>query len=88
MTDRHHFIEETDKPFLQKSTSVCAKLLQLHPTLSDPTDCSPPGSSGHGILQALFHGLFGTQGLNPPLLCLLHWQAASLPLPGKPQKST
>ena len=80
MTDRHHFIEEMDKPFLQKSTSMCAKLLQLHPTLSGPTDCSPPGSSGHGI--------FGTQGLNPPLLCLLHWQAASLPLPGKPQKST
>jgi len=22
------------------------------PTLSDPTDCSPPGSSVHGIFQA------------------------------------
>ena len=50
MTYRHHFIEEMDKPFLQKSTSMCAKLLQLHPTLSDPTDYSPPGFSGHGIL--------------------------------------
>ena len=25
---------------------------QLCPTLSDPMDCSPPGSSSHGIFQA------------------------------------
>ena len=25
---------------------------QLHPTLCDPLDCSPPGSSVHGIFQA------------------------------------
>ena len=25
---------------------------QLCPTLCDPRDCSPPGSSAHGILQA------------------------------------
>ena len=31
---------------------VCAKLLQLYPTLCDSMDCSPPGSSVHGILQA------------------------------------
>jgi hypothetical protein len=30
-------------------TGVCA---QLHPTLCDPMDCSPPGSSVQGILQA------------------------------------
>ena len=30
----------------------CAKSLQSHLTLSDPMDCSPPGSSVHGILQA------------------------------------
>ena len=29
-----------------------AKLLQLCSTLCDPVDCSPPGSSLHGILQA------------------------------------
>ena len=29
-----------------------AKLLQLCPTLCDPMDCSPPGSSVSGILQA------------------------------------
>ena len=31
---------------------MCAKSLQLCPTLFDPVDCSPPGSSVHGILQA------------------------------------
>ena len=29
-----------------------AKLFQLCPTLCDPLNCSPPGSSVHGILQA------------------------------------
>ena len=29
-----------------------AKSLQSGPTLCDPMDCSPPGSSVHGILQA------------------------------------
>ena len=29
-----------------------AKSLQSCPTLCDPMDCSPPGSSVHGILQA------------------------------------
>ena len=62
--------------------------------LCDPMDCSLPGSSVHGILQArtgmgchaLLQGIFTTQGLNPHLLCLLHWQAGSLSLapPGKP----
>ena len=31
---------------------VLAKSLQSCPTLCDPMDCSPPGSSVHGILQA------------------------------------
>ena len=31
---------------------VCAKSLQSCLTLWDPMDCSPPGSSVHGILQA------------------------------------
>ena len=31
---------------------VPAKSLQLCPTLCDPMNCSPPGSSVHGILQA------------------------------------
>ena len=31
---------------------VCVLVAQLCLTLCDPTDCSPPGSSVHGILQA------------------------------------
>ena len=30
---------------------MCTRYLHLRPTLCDPTDCSPPGSSVHGILQ-------------------------------------
>ena len=30
--------------------------------------------------HVLFQGIFLTQGSNPHLLCLLHWQAGSLPL--------
>ena len=69
------------------------------PTLSNPMDCNLPGSSVHGILQArilqlvarsLLQGIFPTQGSNPHLLCLLRWQAGSLPLvpPGKPVINT
>ena len=29
-----------------------SEVTQLCPTLSDPMDCSPPGSSVHGIFQA------------------------------------
>ena len=57
-------------------------------TLCNPEDCSPPGSSVHGILQArilewffhfLLQGIFPIQGSNPRLLhcgqilyCLSH----------------
>ena len=58
-------------------------------------DCSLPGSSVHDIFQArilewvcraLLQGIFLTQGSNPHLLHLLHWQVGSLSLapPGKP----
>ena len=61
----------------------------------DSMGCSLPGSSVHGDspgkntgvgCHALLQGIFLTQGLNPHLLCLLHWQVGSLPLvpPGKP----
>ena len=32
--------------------AAAAKSLQLCPTLCDPMDCSPPGSSVHEIIQA------------------------------------
>ena len=38
--------------YLYTHTCKCAKSLQLCPTLCDPMDCSLPGSSVHGILQA------------------------------------
>ena len=47
---------------------------------------SPGKNSGVGC-HALLQGISPIQGLNPRLLCLLHWQALSLPLfpPGKPK---
>ena len=81
----------------------CAKLLQsclkTLRSLWDPVDHSPLGSSVHGILQSKIpgwvalpssrEGIFPTQGSNSCLLCLLHWQAGSLPLvpPGKPRSA-
>ena len=67
---------------------ACAELLQSCPSLCDAVDCSPPGSCVHGEspgkntgmgCQALLHGIFPTQRLNPCLLSLLCWQASSLP---------
>ena len=56
---------------------------QLYLTLCDPVDCSPPGSSVHGNVQAntglgyhfLLQGIFPNQGLNPCLLdpCTGRW---------------
>ena len=40
-------IEESDDMY-----AAAAKSLQSCPTLSDPMDCSSPGSSVHGIFQA------------------------------------
>ena len=66
-----------------------SEVTQSCPTLCDPVDCSPPGSSVHGLLQArilewschtLLQGIFKTQGSNPHLLHLLYWQASSLPV--------
>ena len=74
----------------------CAKLLQLCPALCDPMDCSPPRvlcrwdflgkNTGVGC-HALLQGIFPTQGSNPCLRHLLHWQVDSLPPapPGKPR---
>ena len=39
--------------FLKMILYLCVCLVaQSYPTLCDPIDCSPPGSSVHGILQA------------------------------------
>ena len=39
-----------------------------------------PGRNTKVDCHALFQGIFPTQGSKLPLLCLLHWQADSLPL--------
>ena len=41
---------ETIKRELNRNSA--AKSLQSCPTLGDPMDCSPPGSSVHGMFQA------------------------------------
>ena len=74
---------------------VYAKSFQSCLILCDPMDCSPPGFSDHGILQArILEGLpcpppgdLPNPDFKPTsLMSNLHWQMASLPLvpPGKP----
>ena len=48
-----------------------------------------PGKNTEAGCHFLLQGIFPTQGLNPHLLYLLHWQADSLTaaLPGQPQKA-
>ena len=55
---------------------VLCLVAQSCPTLCDPTDCDPPGSSVHGHspgkntgvgCHALLQGIFPTQGSNPGL---------------------
>ena len=68
------FPKETER-FLKETESE-SEVSQSCPTLCNPMDCSLPGSSLHGILQArvlewvaifLLQGIFPTQGLNPGL---------------------
>ena len=62
---------------------------KLSPILCDSMDCSParllcpwdsPGKKTGMGCRFLVQGIFLTQGSNMYLLCLLHWQANSLPL--------
>ena len=74
---------------------VMCLITQSCPTLCDPMDCSPPGSSVHGhspgkntwvTCHALLQGIFPTQGSNPGLLhCrqILYW----LSYEGNPKKT-
>ena len=84
-------------PHTRSALYTCL-VAQSCPSLCDPVDCSPPGSSIHGILQA---GMlewvvvpFSRRSSRPRdrthVSCFLHWQVGSLPLapPGKPQLCT
>ena len=57
MLEPHCFVvlqnsHKDSKKTLEPDLLAAAKSLQSCPTLSDPMDCSPPGSSVHGIFQA------------------------------------
>ena len=67
---------------------VCVCVCVHSVALCNPMDCSLPGSSVYGILQAkntgvgchfLLQGIFLTQGFISHLLHLLDWQVDSLP---------
>ena len=66
-------------------TKLLLTSVQSCPTLCNPMDCSLPGSSVHGkntrvSCLFLFQRIVPTQGSNPGLLCLSHWQEDYLPL--------
>ena len=66
---------------------VSVKLFQSCLILCNPTDCSLPGFSVHGILQAKvlecipMPSNLPDLGMELHLLCLLHWQLDSLLVP-------
>ena len=68
--------------------------IQFCLTLRDPMDCSPPGSSVPGVLQARVLERVATPSPRGPSplrtdLCYLHWQEGSFPLSrlGSPKSS-
>ena len=79
----------SDQEALRGHSCMHAQSLQPCPTLCDPIDCSPPGSSVHGSLKArVLEGIAMpfSRGSSQPrdqtciFSCLLHWQMGSLPL--------
>ena len=75
-------------PNLWSPSPICMRECVLSPTLCDPMDYSLSGSSVHDSpgkntpvgCHSLLQGIFPIQRLNLHLLCLLYWQAGSLPL--------
>ena len=81
---------------VKNSFSQCCAIIVLHaqslqscPALCIPVDCSPPGSSVHGILQGRiveWVAVPSSRDLPDPrtelvfLMSNLHWQMGSLPL--------
>ena len=77
-----------------RSWYVHAQLLWSCPTFCNPMNSKPtrllcpwdfPDENTGVGCHALLQGIFLTQGSNPCFLCLLCWQAVSLPL-GPPEK--
>ena len=80
---------QQDLPVYTGCACMYVQSLQSCPTLCNPTDCSPPGSSVRGILQARIlewvampssREIFPNQGLNLCLLYLLHCRWILYPL--------
>ena len=77
-------------PFWQAQSDACVqtKFLRLCATRCYPVECSPPGSSVYGILQArILESVVmpSSRGSSQPgnwahVSCFLHWQAGYLPL--------
>ena len=87
---RREIVRSIGKYMCGSVVYVLVKSHQSCPALYDSVDCSPPGSTVHGIAQARILEWVAisfsressrprdrTQGLNPGLL---HWQVDSLPL--------
>ena len=81
MTLFHSFLWLSSSPACMCTCMPVCSVAKLCLTLCDPVDCSPPGSSVHGILQArILEWVAISFSRNLPNFCLLHWQAGSLPL--------
>ena len=91
----HWGVQVGETSFPSCRHACCVLVTQLCPTVCDPLDCSPPGSSVYGVLQARIlewvampssRGSFPPRDQNLCPLCLLHRQAGPLPLAprGKP----
>ena len=77
-----------DKSIINLAAAAAAKSLQYCPTLSDPMDCSLPGSSIHGIFQArvLEWGAFAFSKLGVSGDCKDHSTKSLRSQEGVPQK--
>ena len=81
---------------LKAEVCVCVHACSVASDVLRPHGLYPPGSSVHGISQARILEWVAIsssrdlpdQGIEPCLLCLLHWQGCSLPLShqGSPER--
>ena len=88
-TNKRHADLKEAKPQCRVGHSVRSDSLRLYGLQPRRLLCPWDFPSKNTGVGCHFHlqGIFPTQGLNPCLLHLMHWQVGSLPLvpPGKPQ---
>ena len=82
---RHTFVARAEACFSSQAKTGCpfAQALSVTPGMQPSRLLCPwnfPGKNTGVWCHFLLQRIFVTQGLNPHLLCLLHWQADSLPL--------